>query len=116
MAITLDSIREAADRKFASYDIDLGSGQVVKLRNPLRLGKAEREAFLGLQEELEAVGGDIDGQLELLKKIITLTADPKAAPAGTLLAALGDDAALITEVVNGYMEAQSVGEASTSES
>lgn len=114
--ITLDSIREKIEAKYASTDIQLSKTEVVKLRNPLRLPKAERARMMNLDKELEAVKDDIDGQLELIEEIISIAADPKHTPGKRLVEEVGNDAAILLDIVDRYLGEQELGEASTSES
>ncbi len=114
--ITLDSIREKIEAKYAATEIRLSQTEIVKLRNPLRLPKAERARLLNLDEELDGVKGDIDAQLELIEEIIEIAADPKHTPGRRLVEEVGNDAAMLLEIVDSYLGEQELGEASTSES
>ncbi|MFF9644729.1 phage tail assembly protein [Kitasatospora aureofaciens] len=107
---TLDDIRAAADAKYASTDIDLGTGDVVHLVNPLRLPKASRDALHELQDRLEKDGAD---QQVLLEDAIRLVSD-SGQKADALLTAIGGDLAVLAQIFETYGESTQVGEASAS--
>jgi len=107
---TLDDIRAAADAKYASTDIDLGSGDVVHLVNPLRLPKASRDALHALQDSLERDDAD---QQALLEDAIRLVSD-NGQKADALLTAIGGDLAILAEIFETYSKSTQVGEASAS--
>ena len=110
---TLDSIRDAAEKKYGSYDIELADGTEVRLLNPLRLERDKRKALMSIQDALDE---DSEAEQEdVLKDAIELVAhDKKAAKA--LLAEVGDDLAILAEIFSGYTSESQVGEASASES
>lgn len=110
-SFSLDDIRTAAEAKYGSTDIDLGDGRVVVLQNPLRLGKKDRDALTGLQDKLEAPDAD---QVDVLGDAILLVAKDKAV-AKDLLAAIGDDLAVLAEIFEQYTKGSQVGEASASQ-
>jgi hypothetical protein len=107
--VTLDSIRAAAEAKYGSTDIDLGT-RTVKLLNPLRMPKKQRTALVAVQEKLNADGAD---QEALLSEALALVAESPVA-AKALLAAIGDDLAVLVEVFKHYSEGTQAGEASAS--
>lgn len=107
MAFTLDDIREQAEQKFGSFDIDLGPRGTLKLRNPLRLSKAERDALRDREGDEDEDGDD---QEEKLRELIRLVADDKD-KADALLAQIGDDLAMLATIVKGYSNGVGVGEA-----
>ncbi|MFG3223258.1 phage tail assembly protein [Kitasatospora sp. NPDC048194] len=107
---TLDDIRAAADAKYASTDIDLGTGDVVHLINPLRLSKASRDKLHELQDQLEADNAD---QQVLLEDAIRLVSD-NGQKADALLAAIGGDLAVLAQIFETYGASTQVGEASAS--
>jgi hypothetical protein len=111
-AFTLDSIREAAEAKYGSTDIDLGDDFIVKLVNPLRLAKSDRASLMAKQAELEAEDADQEG---LLAECIMLVAENPTA-GEKLLEAIGDDLALMVQIFKTYSEGSELGEASASES
>lgn len=108
-AFTLDDIRAAAEAKYGSTDIDLGT-RVVKLLNPLRLPKTRRTALVAVQDKLNAEGAD---QEALLAEALTLVAE-SAPAAKALLTAVGGDLAVLVEVFKHYSEGTQAGEASAS--
>lgn len=112
--VTLDDIRAAAEAKYGSFDIELGEGRTLIMRNPLRLTKAERAELGDLQSDVnkddETESAD---QEEVFAKIITLVAANKAT-AEEFLAAVGDDLTVLVETIQGYQKAAQMGEASAS--
>ena len=114
MKITLDSIRQSIETKYVTYDIDRGGGDIVSLRNPLRMPQSERSALVDIQKAMSDENADTE---ETLREMIRLVAADIHA-ANRLLADIAgpDEMAILTEVITGYMESQEVGEASPSES
>lgn len=108
---TLDSIREAADVKYASTDIDLGNGTVVSLLNPLRLAEENRSALMKI---VDSLGEDDTNQGEVLAEAIRLVASDRSA-AEELLALVGEDLAVLSELFTRYTGGVQVGEASASQ-
>jgi hypothetical protein len=111
---TLDSIREAAEKKYGSTDIPFGEGKVVRLLNPLRLEKEKRKALMSIQDRLEEEGEEVD-QEDVLADAIRLVADDKKM-ADALLKEIGDDLAVLAEIFSTYTGEAQVGEASASQS
>ena len=116
MALTLDDIRAAVGRKYASTDIDFGGSDVLVLRNPIRLPKADRKALMSLQDSFDPAEGDdeLDGPKDAMKGAILIAAADKAV-AEEFLAIVadeeGDELPLLTEVFTTYMSEGQVGEA-----
>jgi NACalpha-BTF3-like transcription factor len=116
---TLDSIREAAEKKYGSTDIEIPEG-TVRLLNPLRLSKEKRKALMSIQdrldtEEKEGEEKEEVDQEEILADAIRLVAED-AKLAEKLLKAVGDDMAMLAEIFSTYTGEAQVGEASASES
>lgn len=109
-AVTLDSIRAAVEKKYASFDIELSDGSIVRLQNAIRVSKENRQKLVNLQAELKKE--DVD-QVALLADCIRAVADTKAG-AEALLKQVGNDLALLAEIFAQYGEATQVGEASAS--
>ena len=110
--ITLDSIREAAEAKYGSLDIELGT-ETVRLLNPLRLPKANRDKLLAVQDRINDHDDDAD-QAELLTEALRLVAESKA-KADRLIKALDGDLAMIAQVFETYVKGTQAGEASGSD-
>lgn len=112
--ITLDQIRESAERKYGDFVVELGDGVEVRLRSALRLGKAERDSLNVLRKQHAALTENddvtIDDSLDLLCQQICLLAVDKAA-AESMLALIGDDPAVLLSVIEAYAEASELGEA-----
>lgn len=103
---TLDDIRTAAEAKYGATEIEVGN-HVVRLLNPLRLTKAKRDELGTIQSELEADDADHE---ELMAKTVRIVAETET-QADILLDAVGDDLALLAEIVNTYGEGTQAGEA-----
>lgn len=111
---TLDSIVEAADKKYGNVEIAFGKGDSVSLINALRLSKESRTALIKLQSEMqEAEGDESVDQAELLADGIKIVAADKDA-AERLLDLVGSDLAVLAEIFNRYTEGTQAGEASAS--
>lgn len=108
--VTLDSIRAAVEAKYASYDIELGEGKVVKLQNAIRLSKDARAKIIALQGQMKEEGAD---QVALLSDSIRAVAHDKKL-ADELVKATGGDLAILVEIFTGYGKATQLGEASAS--
>ncbi|MGW6745420.1 phage tail assembly protein [Streptomyces sp. NPDC055025] len=106
---SLDEIRAAAEARYGSTDIELGTG-TVRLLNPLRLPKQKRDDLAGLQDKLSAEDAD---QEALMSQAIRLVADSGKA-ADKLLSAVGGDLAVLAEIFDRYGKGTQVGEASAS--
>ena len=109
--VTLDSIREAAERKYGSYDIDLGE-VTVKLLNPLRLSETKRGQLQALEVE-EAEENESDIHERLAETVRIVAADSTHAQA--LLDAVDGDLALLATIIEEYGDVVQVGEASPSQ-
>jgi hypothetical protein len=117
MGTTLDSIRKAADAAYGSYDIDLETkngkpvaGKTVRLLNALRISADKRKTLGDLKKNMGAEDAD---QSAVLQEMILLVAeDPKKGQ--MLLDAVGDDLAMLVQIVKEYGEATQMGEASAS--
>lgn len=106
--VTLASIREATEAKYGSTIVDLGKDK-VELVNALRLGKTKREKLTELQKDEEI---EVHEKLSQLVRLVAKT----EAQAEKLLAAVGEDTAVLAEIVNTYTKGTQAGEASPSES
>lgn len=101
--ITLDFIRDAAEKKYGSRVIPLPGGKRVELKNPLRLPQAARAELSELNIE------QFDEPVDYFRKSFALISSEKE---GELLAkALGDDVALYMILFEEYMGGVELGEA-----
>ena len=105
--ITLDTIRDAAEAKYGSLDIEVGE-RVVRLLNPLRLSKAKREAMVAIQDASK--DDDADQEASMLEMIRLAAATPFEAE--LLIEAIGGDLAVLAEVFTHYGKKTQAGEAS----
>ena len=113
-AFTLDDIRAAAEAKYGSTDIEVG-GRTVRLLNPLRLKKKNRDALMAVQKRLDAEDTDAAelDQEKLLSDAIGLVAETPA-QAKALLDAVDGDLAVLAEIFETYGRGTQAGEASAS--
>lgn len=122
---TLDDIAEAADKQYGSMDIDLSNGEVVHLRNALRLSKQERKDLQALQSQLgesidedddaaeDSVAPEVDEQ-KILEESLVLVAHNKAM-GRQLVKDLGGDLGKLLTVFKLYNKDTELGEASASQ-
>jgi len=113
MAISLDDIRKAADKKFAPVEFDLQDGKdPVRIKNPLRLDKKVRDAVSGMLESLR--DGEAEDVAEVVAGVFKKVID-KPADAKRLIDAADGDAAILLQFLNAWQEGEAVGEASDSQ-
>lgn len=105
-SFTLDDIKAAADRKYASTEIDLG-GFTVELLNPLRLEDEKRDALFALQDVMDDEDTDQRKALEDALRLIVA----KPIQGDKLIEALGGDLALLATVFQTWTEQTQAGEA-----
>lgn len=112
MAITLSTIRDAADKKYGSYDIVLDDPEnPVRLLNPLRLSDEARAELKAVQAKLSASSEDEDAdQAALFQEALLVVAASKA-EGQALVDAVGRDLAVLAEIFAGYGDNTQVGEA-----
>lgn len=110
---TLDDIRDAAEEKYGSTHIEI-NGTDVELINVLRLPKEKRNIILNLAKDKDKGEVDIDETRESLLKGLR-AACKTTAQADVLSEALGDDTALVMQVLSLYTRETEVGEASPSQ-
>lgn len=114
MNFTLDDIKAAADKKYGSLIIPLGEDGEAELVNALRLPKEKRKALSKLQDRLGSDGGEEEQEEVLAETLRTVCRTDSQAD--KLLAALGDDLAMIVTVFERYVAGTELGEASGSQS
>lgn len=114
MSVTLDSIRQAADAKYGSYDIELTDGTVVRLLNPLRLSDEKRAELKAAQKALSASTDDDEAEdvdqvtgFENVLRVVAQTPEQGDA----LCAAVNRDLAVLAEIFRAYGKNTQVGEA-----
>ena len=113
--MTLDDIRSSLEKKYSSFELDLGTGN-IDLRNPLRLSKEDRAALSVLFKDGDLEGDDADEKAqEKFSKVLEIAATPetKANVRKFLRDSKDDEDLLLTlvEVVEAYFTDQQVGEA-----
>jgi hypothetical protein len=121
---TLDALRDAADKKYGSFRIEISPSKHTVLRSPMRISQAARTEVYRLIEEIAKVKGE-DGEVDeesheanemavrLVGEFFTAVGDRNTK---ALIDGIGDDLGLLLEVFSAYQSAVSLGEASPSES
>lgn len=120
---TLDDIRAAADAQYGSLDIPLSAkkNDVVRLLNPLRMSDTQRKALQGIQNRINEIGKDEEGnetptedaiaeQTDLIKEMLLTVAENRIA-GQKLLDVLNGDLAALMVVFERYTEGTQAGEA-----
>ncbi len=108
--ITLDQIRADIEKKYAPLEVDLGDRKVL-LITALRLPKDKRRQLFGLQQQTD--GDDADAAEKAMHDIVRIIAKTTA-DGDALLKAVGDDLAVLSEILNEYGRVSQPGEASRS--
>lgn len=111
--ITLDDIKAAADKKYASLKIGVGN-HTVELRNALRLDEDERKNLSQFQEELDGEGEEARSQVAVLEDMLRTLAATEG-QGNKIVTALGGDLTLLAETFESYKERTQLGEASPSQ-
>lgn len=105
--MTLDQIRDAADKKYGATVVDLGDGETVELRNPLRLSKEARDKITSIKED------EYDDVLDYFREVFEAVAGKVSTR--KLVKALDGDVALYVTLFENYMSGVELGEASPSQ-
>lgn len=112
--ITLDSIRDAIERKYQPIIIDMGDDGLCALRQALRLPESDRRVLADAQSQMSD-STDEDVIKSALRTILYLVAENDS-QADKLVAWTGGELLPLIEIVQAYAEASQVGEASPSPS
>ncbi len=116
---SLDQLRNDVEKKYQDFSIEIGPDHVVRFRSPMRLKKDERTELKNLfkmyQEFQDNTDDDsaldnADMMQEMLRDQLRLVAENKKS-VEELLEAIGDDLAMLSELLEQYNEATQVGEA-----
>ena len=107
---TLDAMRSEIELEFAPFQMDLGDGKVVTLRNILRLPKKSRDAVYKLLDAMTELQKNEDDSglanteksAELALQIIPLVADSEKL-GKQLVEAIEEDLALTLRVFSSWM-------------
>lgn len=105
--ITLQDIRDAADKKYGPLIIEGVEGGAVTLLNALRLSKEKRAALSALDDQDDI---DVQDKLEQIIRLAAATEDD----ANRLLAEFGEDLGQLAEALGHYTGKTQLGEASPS--
>lgn len=117
MSYTLDQLRSDVEKRFTPFEIQVSDDYSVKLANLVRVGKEKREEIGVLLEKLDPKDADASEEdiRESAEGIFRLLADDAKA-AETLIEKLDGDVALLIGLLEKWMEATGLGEASSSQS
>lgn len=114
--ISLNDLTSAVDVKYSPFDVELPSGDIVTLRPVLRMPKTDRKALSALQAGREDRPEDAeDDSLEYIQAFIQIVVGNQDR-SQALFDAVGDDLAVLSEIVGEYVETTQPGEAPSSES
>lgn len=108
----LSQIKQAAEKKYSPYRVELEDGREVLLRIPLRLSKEERSAItraFEVDEETDSKRDIMDIYEEVFRVVIESEKDADA-----LIEALEGDLAFYQELFSDFSESMQLGEASSS--
>lgn len=109
--LSLDGAREKASAKYSDLAVDLGSGETVTLLSALKLSKAARQRYNGLQARLKDTQGDEEAAVSVLMDMIRAVADD-AELAEKLVSVLEEEPLSTTMVIlEEYGKVSQVGEA-----
>lgn len=116
---TLDQLKSDVEKNFATLSIDVGTGDKIDMRNILRMDKDSRRLVLEqldlldkIQENKELSQNEtLEQTTAISRKVIDLAAGKRGKD---LLALIGDDDALVMEILSKWTEATQVGEAGSS--
>lgn len=107
-AITLDFIREAADKEYGSFSVNVDDGAEISLTNPLRMSKERRTKLSGLDAD------DFEDPIDYFEAAFAIASTE--AEAKRIRKALGnEDAALYATLFKLYTKGVELGEASPSQ-
>jgi len=119
---TLESLREELDREFAPFQMDMGDGRVLTMRNLMRLPEKNQDKVFALLDEMGAQKSDDESSLSVSKRnsalaldVFLLVADDEKL-AKVLVDNLRDDMALTMKVFSAWMDGAQAGEAEASDS
>lgn len=116
---TLDQLKSDVEKNYATLTIEVGKDDKIELRNILRIDKAPRAEIMAQLDKLDKVQKNEDiGQGEQLEETTKIARDIVSRAAGKrgedLLAVIGDDDALLMEILSKWTEATQAGEAENS--
>jgi len=106
-AIDLDFIRDAADKKYAAFEVNVGKGDPVALTNPLRMTKEQRQALSDLNAD------DFDDVVDYFVAAFALASSESEA--ARLREAVGEEPAMYATLFELYSKGVELGEASPSQ-
>ena len=106
---TLDNLREEVSRKYAPTVIENGDDSYTLPNLP---SKQRKEVLYLIDKFEDSESGDYEAQFEVFSEIIE--AGVEGGKGEELLELLGDNAALVVEIVTSWMEGTQVGEAEPS--
>lgn len=109
--VTLDSIRESAEKKYGAFEIEMGDGSVVRLLNVLRLPRDVRAKLASVNSESFSEETLDD---ELINMVKSIAETPEQADRLLRSVATGDgspDMAMLATIIEQYSEGTEVGEA-----
>lgn len=107
--VTLDSIRDAAERKYGHTDIEVPGFGTARLVNAMQLSKEKRKALGEASDEKEDATHETD-ELAAFHRVIRIVARSEH-EADALINAIGDNLAVMAQVFETYNKGTELGEA-----
>ena len=116
---TLDQLKSDVEKNYATLTIEVGDDDKIDSRNVLRMDSGTRDKLLNVLDELEKISKDEEmSQVEQVAKTTALTREALRIAAGKrgddLMALVGDDDALVMEIMSKWTEETQAGEAENS--
>lgn len=116
---TLDQLKSDVEKNYATLTIEVGDDDKIDIRNVLRMDSGTRDKLLNVLDELEKISKDEEmSQVEQVAKTTALTREALRIAAGKrgddLMALVGDDDALVMEIMSKWTEETQAGEAENS--
>lgn len=116
---TLDQLKSDVEKNYATLTIEVGDDDKIDIRNVLRMDSGTRDKLLNVLDELEKISKDEEmSQVEQVAQTTALTREALRIAAGKrgddLMALVGDDDALVMEIMSKWTEETQAGEAENS--
>lgn len=116
---SLDQLKADVEKNYATLSIEVGNNDKIELRNMLRVERDARAKLMDKLDELDKIQNDeeissvekLDRTTALAREALTLAAGKRG---GDLIALIGDDDALVMEVLSKWTESTQAGEAEPS--
>lgn len=105
---TLTDLKNEVSKKYAPTVIENGD-KTYTLQNLMQIGSEDRDKVLELIEDIDSENKTLDDQIAVFRSIVEIVEEN--GNGGELLELLGDNTALVMELVNTWMDGTQLGEA-----